>query len=134
MPLSPKYASVSNVNAYRWSPACANASASVVDEKGVLGVQEVTRPSVFVVAVKLRLEDEVVEDEEDEGYRVNVTGMLAAGGPLVVSWWWLFFGVLGGGLLEFVGVVVLLLVGGGVGAERCERREVRRGVGVGIRW
>lgn len=129
---------MSNVNPYRWSPsACANASARVVDEKGVLGVQAVTRPSVFVVAVKVRVV--VVEEEEEEGYRVSVTGMLAAGRPMVVSRTWHVIGGFAGVVVVIVGfvvvVVVVVLLEGGVGAERCERREVRRGVeGVGIRW
>lgn len=103
-----------------------------MEEKGVEGVQAVTRPSLFVVAVKVKVELEVEEEEEGEGWRVRVTGMLAAGRPMVVSRTWHVIGGFAG-----VVVVVVIVVGVGVfvalGEERCERREVRRGVDVGIR-
>jgi hypothetical protein len=79
----------------------------VAEEKGVLGVQEVTRPSAFVVAEKVRgvvaVVGEVFGVVVVES-RVRTTGMLDAGRPIVVSRTW---HVIGG----FCDVAMLVGVG-----------------------
>jgi hypothetical protein len=93
-----------------------NASSNVVVEKGVLGVQEVTRPSDVVVDVNAR---------GWEGERsVRVTGMECAGLPMEVSRMWQ---VIGG----FFSVDMLGRESGGLGeVVRCCDRAVMRWVAV----
>jgi len=70
-------------------------------EKGVVGVQDVTRPSALVVPLNLRVEEEeVVVVVEEEGLcKVRVTGMEDAGRPSVVSSTWHVIGGLGPDIL-----------------------------------
>lgn len=62
-------------------------------------VQAVMRPSEFVTDVKMWVG---VEDEGEDGWRVRVTGMLAAGRPMEVSRTW---HVIGGLVVGWVIVV-----------------------------
>lgn len=103
------------------------------------GVQAVTRPSAFVVAVKATVSPSLVGPEEESS--VKVTGISAAGRPVVVSRTWQ---VIGG--REAIGGCLSLV--GSAGAERegeeCtvepERWESGEGVkkevddGDGERW
>lgn len=100
-------------------------------EKGVLGVQAVTRPSALVVALKvLREEAEVL----GEAWRVRVTGMLGAGRPSVVSRTW---HVIGGfcGVSLAIAVLVLVDVGDAGVVDKWRVSASTRVVALsGIRW
>jgi hypothetical protein len=133
MPLSAKYAAVSNVRLHFWSPASAKTEARLAEEKGVLGVQETMRPSAFVVPENFGVE-EVEDGEVDdvEEWRVRVTGIFAPGRPSVVSRTWHVIG----GFFSAAVVVVDIVVGcierlGGV--ERWFERASMRCV-VDMRW
>jgi hypothetical protein len=78
-------------------------------EKGVLGLQEVTRPSDVVVDVKVR---------GDAESRVRVTGTEDAGRPMEVSRMW---HVMGG----FFSVAIAVSVGLGEALRCCDRAVMR---------
>jgi hypothetical protein len=82
----------------------------------------------------------VVVVDDDDGCKVSVTGMLAAGRPMVVSRTWHVIGGLAGGGVDIVFAVVVVVVvevAVGRGGERwfvtAERRVVVVVVGFGIR-
>lgn len=74
---------------YFWSPSCLKTSSKLAEENGEEGVQETTRPSVFVRPLNFV---GLSAFAAVAGCKVRVTGMFGPGRPRVVSRTWQVIG------------------------------------------